>query len=194
MIEKGSTEAQVVRGLPDYLSFIGMHVSSGFTIYSDIVFGQVCYNYARESHNDFTPAKRVKFATLSAIIFFSVLSPYFLYYSSYMKLLLFKDSYEEVRFKSLTKWARFFLSVNLTFFGGLYFILFDLIAKILALILALTLPSFLCVKKKWLAKLLKWYEDFMFWAFDLNPQNLKSFDMQKKIVVPMFTNIPMLLI
>jgi len=130
-----------------------MHVSSSLTIYSDIVFGQLCYNYARELHNEFTAQERVKFATLSAVIFFSVLSPYFLYYSSYMKLLLFKDSYDEVRFKSLTKWARFFLSMNLTFFGGLYFILFDIIAKILAFIILLILPSFLCVKKKWLAQI-----------------------------------------
>ena len=102
------------------------------------------------------------------VMFCSITSPYFIYYSSYMRLVLFKDSYAPNKFAKLNCWGKIFLGANLTCIGGLSFILFDLSAKLTAGLLAiafLTTPIFGMRVVKWV---FDFYETFLIEVFKLD--------------------------
>ena len=79
MMKKEVNDGKRVRGILDYVSFVVMHVTSSYTIYVHFRFVVLCYAYEHHYDDELTLQHRVKFATFSAIIFFSLFSPYLLY-------------------------------------------------------------------------------------------------------------------
>ena len=76
-----------------------------------------------------------------AAIFFSIASPYFIYYSSYMKLTLYSESYETYKFNKISCMGKRSFFLNLTCVGSLFFVLFDAFSKVLAIFIILSIPK-----------------------------------------------------
>ena len=123
-------------------------------------------------------------------MFFAIASPYFIYYSAYMKLILFSESYESHKFNKISCFGKIFLILNLTCVGSFFFVIFDIMSKVLAIFIILSLPmgarGHEFVRDK--------YDSLMLKVFKLNQQDLKAFETQKKVAIPMFEDVPMLLV
>ena len=90
--------------------------------------------------------EKIKFAMIFAMIFFAIASPYLIYYSAYMRLVLFKDSYAINKWSKISCLGKTFMLFNLTCVGGFCFVAFDLTSKLtaVALLISLITVPFTC--------------------------------------------------
>ena len=111
-----------------------------------------------------------------------------------MRLLLFKKAFEPNQFSKFNWWIKAFLKLNLTFIGGLSFIGFDFIGKFTALCLFFSMVTFPFAGSYFPDKIFYTQEYVLLKVFNIDSQDLKAFEAQKKIAVPMFEDLPMLII
>ena len=108
-----------------------------------------------------------------------------------MKLILFDETFEKSRFRKISKCGKIFLIANLTCVGSFTFLLFDLLTKLLAVCILIGVLLRQDKGHQWCRQK---YEDFMLYLFRLNSENLKAFEIQKKVAIPMFEDLPMLIL
>ena len=115
----------------------------------------------------------------------SFATPFIIHYSSYMKLMLFQN---------LPKYQQVFLFLNLTCLGALSAIAFDLMNKlivILYMIAFITSPFFGVQLHTYLNR---WYNVVMHKMFILDEENLRVFEIQRRVTVPLFQDVPIIII
>ena len=177
------------KGELDYLSYSYNEFMTFYNLYTDAYFGYLCYLEVGKSE---LLQDKIKYTLIFATIFISIASQYFIYYSSYMKLILFQNSYEN--WEELSLWEKIFMCSNLIFTGAFRFPLFDIINKTMA---TFFLVSFLVYPFKGLAlhkHIQTAYYSLMLSVFKLDPENIKVFESMKKIVVPIFEDVPIILV
>jgi len=136
------------KGPVDYLLYSINQMKDAFDFYTDAKLALMCYGIARKDDlgqvdgvddPDAGWSEKLKFAMIFAMIFFAIASPYLIYYSAYMRLVLFKDSYALNKWAKLSCFGKTFLMFNLTCVGGFCFVMFDLTSKLTAVALLVSL-------------------------------------------------------
>ena len=131
--------------------------------------------------------KTVKYSVMFLVIFFALAAPYFIYYSSYIRIILFNQQYQDGKFKKQSRCAKNCMLFNLTFFGCFYFLIFDLLSKLFAMIM---IPFLIIGGRRGIKFIWGSYEKLMLNVFKLNTQDLEAFEIQKRVVIPMFEDAP----
>jgi len=141
-------------------------MKDAYDFFTDAKLGYICYGAARAK--SLSDTEKFKYSMIFAVIFIAIASPYFIYYSAYMRLVLFKDSYAVNKFSKLGCWGKVFLILNLTCIGGLSFIIFDLTSKFTALCLLISLITAPFCKSKIPDFVYKVQKHFLYKVFKLD--------------------------